>query len=720
MGGAPSKIRFGRWELDPQRRTLSAAGMPVALNGRAFDLLAFLVSRRGEPVDRDDVFAHVWPGITVGENNLTVQISNLRKVLGESGGDGAGMIVTLPGRRYAFAGEVCEAPGVEARVDEQPVSESPGGEAVRSASAGRWRWILAGLALLCCLSIGAASALRWHPPIAAARLSIAVLPFRSLGPDKTESYLTDALTDDLTTELAHIPASTVIARESADVWRGKAASVQTIGASLGARYLVEGSVLKEDGQYHVNAQLADAQSGAQIWALRFEAPVGRIGDVRDAIVRKLATALDFQVTQAEGKTSLRDRPDDADALDLFYQARAIVDWDDSSAGLVRAQHLLEQAIGKQPDFADALAELGTLLLNKAHNTDDADGPYDMGKARDVIARALALSPENAKALAAQGHSQAIAGDCGAAIYTARATLAIEPSSLEAEGLLADCERKLGHLDEATIHLRALLRLSPDGPKTKVRYLSLGYIHMLQGKVHDAVEELERATAGDDDHTPQESMGRTEVARLMLIAATQMEGNRATARRLYDAYNRVWPHRTVWRFGAMFTKADSAFPGTAALLAALGQAGMPLVADEHHVDQDVVRPCPGGEFDSTPMSIAGAATLDTQAVAAKLTSPSDIIVVDVSEGSASPIAATWYDYVTEQERPADFVRRIARSHVPYSKDEDIILMGSGTYDCTAITAVSALVGDGYTHVGWYRGGEEAWAHAGQKSVDRRPA
>ena len=106
---APEKICFGRWQLDAQRRTLLADGTPVALNGRAFDLLELLVARRGQAVTRDELIAHVWQDVTVGENNLTVQMSYLRKVLSDGRGDGAGLILTVP-RGYKFAGEVEELP----------------------------------------------------------------------------------------------------------------------------------------------------------------------------------------------------------------------------------------------------------------------------------------------------------------------------------------------------------------------------------------------------------------------------------------------------------------------------------------------------------------------------------------------------------------------------------------------------------------------------------
>jgi DNA-binding winged helix-turn-helix (wHTH) protein len=88
--------RFGRFELQPAERRLLADGQPVALGARAFDLLVVLVGRAGQLVAKNDLLTLVWPGLVVEENNLQVQISTLRKVLGQSA------FATIPGRGYRF------------------------------------------------------------------------------------------------------------------------------------------------------------------------------------------------------------------------------------------------------------------------------------------------------------------------------------------------------------------------------------------------------------------------------------------------------------------------------------------------------------------------------------------------------------------------------------------------------------------------------------------
>src|SRR5262249_30302235 len=89
-------VRFGRFELRPSERALLADGAPVTLGARAFDLLAAFAARPGVLITKDDLLATVWEGLVVEENNLQVQVSTLRKILGQSA------LATIPGRGYRF------------------------------------------------------------------------------------------------------------------------------------------------------------------------------------------------------------------------------------------------------------------------------------------------------------------------------------------------------------------------------------------------------------------------------------------------------------------------------------------------------------------------------------------------------------------------------------------------------------------------------------------
>src|SRR5918998_5702701 len=96
---------FGPFRLDPLKRRLMRDGEPVRLTPKAFDLLLVLVEERGRTVEKDELFAKVWPGVTVEENNLNQNITALRKSLGDSRQESQ-YIATIPGVGYRFVAEV--------------------------------------------------------------------------------------------------------------------------------------------------------------------------------------------------------------------------------------------------------------------------------------------------------------------------------------------------------------------------------------------------------------------------------------------------------------------------------------------------------------------------------------------------------------------------------------------------------------------------------------
>jgi adenylate cyclase len=131
-------------------------------------------------------------------------------------------------------------------------------------------------------------------PAEAARFSIVVLPFANLSGDPGQGYLIDALTDELTTSLARLRGSFVIARNTAMTFKGKAVDAKAIGKDLGVRYVLEGSVQPSGDRMRVNAQFIDAGSGAHLWAEQFDTPRADLLQTQDAIVTHLARAVDFQ------------------------------------------------------------------------------------------------------------------------------------------------------------------------------------------------------------------------------------------------------------------------------------------------------------------------------------------------------------------------------------------------------------------------------------------
>ena len=213
-----------------------------------------------------------------------------------------------------------------------PATQKPPQPATRTRGVwARWPALAAALALL----LLAAGALAWRAGYAprfmaasvddklanAPRLSIVVLPFENLSGDKEQDYFADGITDDLTTDLSHLQGSFVISRGTAFTYKGKPVDAKQIGNDLGVRYLLEGSVRRLGEKVEINAQLISTETGAHVWADRFEGERSKLGEMQVDVVARLANSLGAEIVKAEALRSMRERPNNPDAADLAMQAQ---------------------------------------------------------------------------------------------------------------------------------------------------------------------------------------------------------------------------------------------------------------------------------------------------------------------------------------------------------------------------------------------------------------
>ena len=143
-----------------------------------------------------------------------------------------------------------------------------------------------------------------------------MLPFTNLSGDPAQDYFADGVTENLTTDLSRIRDSFVIARNTAFTFKGKSIDAKEIGKQLGVRYVLEGSVQRDQNRVRVNAQLIDAETGAHLWADRFEENVADLFKLQDQVVARLANALNYQLVRADAETGAHSKNPDAIDLDM--------------------------------------------------------------------------------------------------------------------------------------------------------------------------------------------------------------------------------------------------------------------------------------------------------------------------------------------------------------------------------------------------------------------
>ena len=234
----------------------------------------------------------------------------------------------------------------------------------------RWAYALAACAFVA-LAAGWFGWRSWsHSPAVAAspdllanapRLSLVVLPFENLSGDPDQSYFADGITDDLTTDLSHLPDSFVIARNTAFTYKGKPVDVKQIGRELGVRYALEGSVRRVGEDITLNAQLISTETGAHVWADRFGGERAKLGQLQVEFVSRLARSLDVELVRAESLRGMRERPANPNAVDFAMRGWATYYSGYSLENLNKALADFERALQVDPDLVRAKLGLADML-----------------------------------------------------------------------------------------------------------------------------------------------------------------------------------------------------------------------------------------------------------------------------------------------------------------------------------------------------------------------
>ena len=364
------------------------------------------------------------------------------------------------------------------------------------------RW--PGLAAALFVALLAAAGFAWHadriatvatkPTPEAARLSIVVLPFANLSGDPAQDYLADALTDELTTSISQFHGTFVIARNTAFTYKGKPVDAKAIGKDLGVRYVLEGSVQPSGDQVRVNAQLIDAESGAHLWADKFDTPRADLLQTQDEIVARLKRALLFQLPEVAIARLKRTPPANPDAEDLALQCEAVI-LKSVTANVPLAESpfpLCEQALALDPNNVRALSWLALKFLRSGGR---GFGPGDDPKRADeLLSKAIALDPSNADAHAIRALALESQIRIDEAIVEDQRAVDSSPSDVYAYENMGYAYRRLGQFEKSLEFIDKAIRLSPRDPQIDQWYADKAAAHFALKQYDQAIEWARRTLA----------------------------------------------------------------------------------------------------------------------------------------------------------------------------------------------------------------------------------
>jgi TolB-like protein len=416
------------------RRDERGVFVPVPIGSRALYVLRVLIAAEGELVSKDEIMAAVWPGTVVEDNNLTVQISTLRRILDQGRADGS-CIQTVAGRGYRFLAPVTRVEPVSPPIS-SPISDPRGGEGEAENGA--------------------------VAPLAAAlptldKPSIAVLPFANLSGDPEQEYFADGMVEEIITALSRIRWVFVLARNLSFTWKGEAIDVKRVGRELGVRYVLEGSVRRGGNRVRISAQLIEAETGEHLWADRFDGSLEDVFDLQDKVASSVAGVIEPALRAAEAARSASRRTSDLTAYDLYLRAGAMC----STYRLRQALALLEEAIARDPRYGPALGLAAQCCQHLATNFNapdrDAIRPKGIGFGR----RAIEVAGDDPGVLANAAMALAVLGeDLDAMIALADRALALNPSYASGWHISGFLRLWAGQTDLAIEHGEMALRLSP--------------------------------------------------------------------------------------------------------------------------------------------------------------------------------------------------------------------------------------------------------------------
>lgn len=411
---AKAVYEFGPFRLDQERYLLLRDGKTIQLSPKAFEILLFLVTHRGEVLKKDLLIETIWPDTFVEESNLAQNIFLLRKALGEEKNEHR-YIVTLPGVGYRFVATVREVVSGEAKTTAVPTP---------------------------------------------ALTSIAVLPFKNIDKGDNGTFLGQGLADALIMRLSSIRNVKVRPTSAVLKYTGPKDDPLLVGRELNVDALLTGVIQRESENIRVSVQLVSVKDGITLWAEKFDEKFTNIFAIQDSISEQVVHSLELQLSGEERKQIKKSYTDSPEAFQLYLKGRYF--WNQRTVdGLRKALEYAQQAIDIEPTYALAYVGLADSfsLLGAQHSVLPPRESFP--RARAAAQRALEIDPMMAEAYASLGFIDCCFGwDWAAAEQNYLKAIALKTNYSTVHHWYGELLTILGRVDESVAQLQMAQEFDP--------------------------------------------------------------------------------------------------------------------------------------------------------------------------------------------------------------------------------------------------------------------
>lgn len=469
------------------QRAVRLDGEDITLGARAFDVLAYLHTHADRVVSKAELLEHVWSDLIVEEGNLSVQIAGLRKALGKE------RIKTVPGVGYRLIREASEA-----QAPAPPLAA---------------------------------------PPEVPDIPSLVVLPFANLTGSSDQDYLVDGIVTEVISALSRVSGIFVISSTSTFAYKGRSVDLSEVGAELGVRYVLEGSIQAAGNRIRIFTQLVEAESGHTIWQDRFDGTSDDIFDLQDMVAERVAGALGPKLMMAEAARAREKPTENLAAYDLCLRATPILMKLHAPELIGEGLALLDQALALDPNYIRAHA-----LYCYAHTSAFATRWWTLEQSKAGLPHArkvLDSDTDDAYALAYAGHHIAYIGrEYHEGLTALKRAALLNPNSATVEMLLGWVYLYLNENDPAIERLERAKRLSPLHPHIAIVNCGIGNAHLQRNDPAKAVVFYEQAVTEYPEFASNQ---------LGLIGCYWALGRRAEAMRTAEWLRRKVPDMKVSTF-----------------------------------------------------------------------------------------------------------------------------------------------------------------------------
>jgi DNA-binding winged helix-turn-helix (wHTH) protein/TolB-like protein/Flp pilus assembly protein TadD len=404
---------FGPFRLDPEKRLLLKGGEPVPLTPKVFDTLLVLVEGSGRVLEKDLLMERLWPDSFVEEGSLAVNISTLRKALGENRGEHL-YILTVPGKGYRFVANVREiwvenadliveehtrARFVLEQDEKETTADTDAIVSTVSARPNRLRErsvliSVGSLLLVVAVAVAYLLVLRSRPTQAGIHInSVAILPFRMLSSDANTERMGFAMSETLITRLSNIRRVRVRPTSAVQNYNDINRDCVKIGRELQVDAVVDGSIQKDGDKLRITVRVVSASDGSPVWAKKFDEDFANFFAAQDEVSEQTARALTPSLSPEERQLVTKRDTESREAYDLYILGRYFWNGRQLDKGL---EYFL-QAIEKDPDYALAWAGLADSYILRGSSGYDTQPGEMIEKARSAASRAIELNGDLAEA-----------------------------------------------------------------------------------------------------------------------------------------------------------------------------------------------------------------------------------------------------------------------------------------------------------------------------------